>query len=65
MTDGDKSANPKELLIAIKIVTHMLKSFHENKGNPYWSEVHEIMDDCWRLQDRINQYLRDETHDSK
>jgi hypothetical protein len=35
-----------------------LREFHDYRTHPYWRRVSEIMDDCWRLQDSVNEDYR-------
>lgn len=36
-----------------------LKDFHNDHTHPYWSSLNDIMDDCYRLQDRVNEDYRE------
>jgi len=32
-----------------------LREFHDDQTHPYWSSVNDIMGDCYRLQDIVNE----------
>lgn len=39
--------------------TQSLSTFHNMSHCPYWVSIHEIMDDCWRLQNRVREDMRE------
>jgi hypothetical protein len=54
----------KELDQVLSEVINLMKPFN-NKHNVYWHFINEIMDDAYRLQDMVREYIRNEESEEK
>lgn len=57
----------KEFITTLSKVTNLLAPFHlsQPNNNPYWGWVSEIMEDCWRLQDIVNEDIKNMENEMK